>query len=350
MKRLPIVLAGGLLALTAACTMAPEKNLALERVRSSLNELKNDPVLGDNAPLAVRDAEETIQAAEQAQNEERRAHLVYLAERQVGVARARAEQAEAREQIADLEETREQILMEARIREAERAREAAERARMLSEARAEEAARAREEAKEARRRQEELAEQARQAREEAETARQAAQARAREAELARKEAEALKSQVADLKSQLSNLKTRETERGVVVTVGDVLFEVNKADLKAGSIRNLGKLVDFLRGYPDREIRVEGHTDSTGAADYNRKLSRRRAESVRELLVSRGIEPGRITTEGLGEDYPVASNASEAGRQQNRRVEIILLKPGVDPGTPPPESETVEQPAPEEGPA
>lgn len=343
-----IAIAVLLLALGAGCTMAPEKDLALERVRSSLNELKNDPELGDNAPLAVRDAEETIEAAELATNKERRAHLVYLAERQVGIARARAEQVAAREQIADLEEAREQILMEARIREAERARQAAERARMLSEARAEEAARARQEAEEARRRQAELAQQAQQARDEADAAREVAQARAREADLARQEAEALKSQVADLKSELSNLQTRETERGVVVTVGDVLFEVNRADLKAGAIRNLGKLVDFLQGYPDRDIRIEGHSDSTGASDYNLDLSQRRAESVREMLVGRGIGSGRITTEGLGEDYPVASNDSEAGRQQNRRVEIILLNPGVDPGTPPPESETVSRPGSDEG--
>ncbi len=331
-----------LLALVAGCTVTPEKDLALERVRSSLDELKSDPVLADNAPLAIREAEQTINAAAEAQDEEQRAHLVYLAERRVGIARARAERAQARAEIADLEEAREQVLMEARIREARRAREAAERARMLSEASAEEAARARAEAEKARERQAELAEQAEQAREEAAAARELADARAEEAELARREAEALKAQVADLQSELSNLETRETERGVVVTVGDVLFEVNKADLKAGAIRNLDTLVEFLQAYPDREIRVEGHTDSTGAADYNLDLSQRRAQSVRDLLVDRGVDQGRITTDGLGEDYPVASNNTDAGRQQNRRVEIILLNPGVDPDAPPPDSETVEE--------
>lgn len=336
------VLACWMLAAVAACTVTPEKDLALERVRASLDELKSDPAVADKAPLAIRDAEQTIEQASQAQDEERRSHLVYLAERHVGIARAQADRAQARQEIAELEETREQVLMEARIREAKRAREAAERARMMSEARAEEAERARAEAAEARQRQEELARQAEEAREEAAAARELANARAEEAELARQEAEALKAQVADLQSELSNLETRETERGVVVTVGDVLFEVNKADLKAGSIRNLDKLVDFLTGYPDREIRVEGHTDSTGAADYNLGLSQRRAESVRDLLVDRGVDPGRITTEGLGEEYPVASNSTESGRQQNRRVEIILLEPGVDPDTPPPDSETVSE--------
>lgn len=331
-----------LLAAVAGCTVTPERDLALERVRSSLNELKSDPVLADNAPLAIREAEQIIDAAAAAQDEERRSHLVYLAERRVGIARARAEQVQARQEIADLEEAREQVLMEARIREAKRAREAAERARMLSEASAEEAARARAEAEEARERQAELTTQAEQAREEAAAARELANARAEEAELARREAQALKAQVADLQSELSNLETRETERGVVVTVGDVLFEVDKADLKAGAIRNLDKLVEFLQSYPEREIRVEGHTDSTGAAEYNLGLSQRRAASVRDMLLDRGVDAARITTEGLGEEYPVASNNTSAGRQQNRRVEIVLLEPGVDPDTPPPESETVDE--------
>lgn len=342
MKISRLIAACVLSAAVAACTVTPEKDLALERVRSSLNELKSDPVLADKAPLAIRDAEQTLDAAAEAQDKDQRDHLIYLAERRVGIARARAERALARQEIADLEESREQVLMEARIREAKRAREAAERARMLSEARAEDAARARAEAEEARERQQDLARQAEQAREEAAAARELADARAQEAELARREAEALKAEVNDLKSELSNLETRETERGVVVTVGDVLFEVDKADLKAGAIRNLDKLVEFLQSYPERLIRVEGHTDSTGAAEYNLGLSQRRAGSVRDMLLDRGIDPGRITTEGLGEDYPVASNNTESGRQQNRRVEIVLLEPGVDPHTPPPESETVDE--------
>lgn len=323
----------------SSCATAPERNLALERVRASLNELKNDPALGDNAPVALNEAEEAVAAAERAENQERQRHLIYIAERKVGIAEARAEEVQAREEMAELQELRQQILMEARIREAERARAAAERARTLSEARAEEAERARREAEEARRRQRELAEQASRAQQEAEAARQLAKARAQEAALARREAEALKSRVEELQSKLTELETRQTERGVVVTVKDVLFEVDKAELKPGAIRNLGALVDFLQAYPDRLIRIEGHTDSTGSADYNLGLSRRRADSVRELLVSRGIEADRITVEGMGEAYPVAPNDTAAGRQQNRRVEIVLLKPGVSPDTPPPDSET-----------
>jgi hypothetical protein len=187
-----------MLATVAACTVTPEKDLALERVRSSLNELKSDPELAEKAPLAIREAEQTIEQAAQAQDKERRSHLVYLAERQVGIARARADRAQARQDIADLEKQREQVLMEARIREAKRAREAAERARMLSEARAEEAERARAEAKEARQRQHELARQAEQAQAEAAAARALHLARDDQFELVREEAQAPKVHVAHL--------------------------------------------------------------------------------------------------------------------------------------------------------
>jgi len=326
------------LAVTGGCAMEPERDLALERIRSSLNELEGDQQLGDNAPEAVKDAEQAVTVAEQSGDKDEHRHLVYLAERRVGIARARAEEVQAREDLARLDDERRDVLLALRSEEAARARREAEKARMMSEARAEEAERARAEAEQARKRQQELASQAEQARKEADAARQVAEARSKEAELARKEATALKEQVSDLQSRLSNLKTRETERGVVVTVGDVLFEVGKADLKAGEIHNLSDLVDFLKSHADRQIRVEGHTDSTGNAEYNLELSRRRAESVRDLLVDRGIEPSRITAAGLGEDYPVADNGTPEGRRKNRRVDIILLKPGVSPDTPPPDSE------------
>lgn len=340
-RLLAFLVMAGFLAVMAGCATAPERDLALERVRASLDELRNDPALSGNAPVAMHEAEQAVLEAEREENRDRRGHLIYLAERRIGVARARAEEAQARKDISDLEQSRQQIIMEARVREARRAREAAERARTLGEARAEEAERARLEAEEARRRQQELADEARKAQEEAEAARELAAARAREAELAREESAALQARISELQDELTDLQTRETERGVMVTVKGVLFEVDKADLKPGAIRNLDALVEFLETYPERQIRVEGHTDSTGAAEYNLDLSDRRAGSVRELLVSRGIDPDRITVEGLGQDYPVASNDTAEGRQQNRRVEIVLLNPGVAPDTRPLEDELAE---------
>jgi outer membrane protein OmpA-like peptidoglycan-associated protein len=143
-----------------------------------------------------------------------------------------------------------------------------------------------------------------------------ANARTGEARLERERARAL----AD---ELQELRAKETERGTVITLGDVLFETNKAELKPGAMRDLGRLVDVLRRDANRRVVIEGHTDDTGAADYNRRLSQERADAVRDYLVSQGISPDRIVSRGLGESYPVATNGTAAGRQQNRRVEVIL---------------------------
>lgn len=126
-----------------------------------------------------------------------------------------------------------------------------------------------------------------------------------------------------LQQQLSDLQAKQTDRGMVLTLGDVLFDFNQATLKPGGERAARRLADFLREFPERRIRVEGHTDSVGSAGYNQELSRRRAEAVKQAIVRRGITPSRIVTQGYGEQYPVASNDNEAGRQRNRRVEIVI---------------------------
>ncbi|RIL07341.1 MAG: hypothetical protein DCC71_03250 [Proteobacteria bacterium] len=122
------------------------------------------------------------------------------------------------------------------------------------------------------------------------------------------------------------LDARQTERGLVVTLPDILFDVDRATLKPGAQATLARVADFLRSEPDRPVRIEGHTDSTGSHSYNEDLSRRRAESVADRLLSLGVETGRIEAVGFGETLPVASNETGAGRQQNRRVEIVIQNP------------------------
>lgn len=129
-----------------------------------------------------------------------------------------------------------------------------------------------------------------------------------------------------LQQELADLKARQTERGVVLTLGDVLFDFDEATLKPGGERAAARLAQFMREYPQRRIRVEGHTDSVGPASYNQALSRRRAEAVKQAITTRGIDPSRIIVEGYGEQYPVASNDNEAGRQRNRRVEVVISDP------------------------
>jgi len=143
------------------------------------------------------------------------------------------------------------------------------------------------------------------------------------AEQAQRQAEMAQEQQAELKARLSDLQAKQTKRGIVLTLGDVLFAFDKAELKPGGERAAGRLAEFLQEYPERRIRVEGYTDSVGSADYNAQLSMRRAEAVKAAVVSHGISPSRIVTEGYGEAYPVASNDDPGGRQRNRRVEILI---------------------------
>lgn len=126
-----------------------------------------------------------------------------------------------------------------------------------------------------------------------------------------------------LAEELGDLKSRQTERGLVLTLSNIVFDVDKAELNPGASLALNKIADFLKEYEDRNIVIEGFTDSTGAATYNEELSRQRAESVKQALISRGIDESRIETKGYGEQFPVASNDTTAGRQLNRRVEIVV---------------------------
>jgi outer membrane protein OmpA-like peptidoglycan-associated protein len=131
-----------------------------------------------------------------------------------------------------------------------------------------------------------------------------------------------------LKRQIAELNAKQTERGLVITLGDMLFQTNKLELKGAAASNLDKLVAFLNSNPDRNVLVEGHTDNVGTDDYNRSLSQRRAESVRSYLLSRDIAANRIDASGKGENSPVASNSDATGRQMNRRVEVIIANPVV----------------------
>lgn len=126
-----------------------------------------------------------------------------------------------------------------------------------------------------------------------------------------------------LESELDNLKTEQTDRGIVLTLDTIVFDVNEATLNPGANMVLDEVAGFLREYENRTLVIEGFTDSSGEASYNEELSQRRAESVKQALVSRGIDENRIETRGYGERFPVATNNTNVGRQLNRRVEIVI---------------------------
>ena len=313
------------LALLAACTTAPKKDLALEQVRAQLDELKANEELAGYAPLALGEAERALRTAETSSgNDTYRIHLIYMADRRIQIARTVAQHEQLEDEYIRLSDERNDLLVRASQKETEQARREAEQARMISEATAEDARRAREEAEMAARREAESQRSAVQAQEEAAQARALAASSVTEAELARREAELATEQANTLRRQLENLQLRLTESGVVVTLGDVLFETGQTDLREEAMASLVEVVDLLQSEPDKDIKIEGHTDSTGNAETNLKISQQRADSVLNALVSLGVDANRISSAGMGQDFPIATNETEEGRAQNRRVDVILL--------------------------
>ena len=140
-------------------------------------------------------------------------------------------------------------------------------------------------------------------------------------------------QAARLRGEIEKLKATPTPRGLLLTLGDVLFDTGRADLKPGASTKLDQLAQFLTEHPGRRVQIEGFTDSVGSDAYNQELSQRRADAVKAALLSRGVDPSRIATEGYGKAYPVASNSDSGGRQLNRRVEVVIGNDGNQPIAP-----------------
>lgn len=356
----------------------------LESARRVYQQAKADPNVAAYAPDALSEAGEAMQTAERAKDLAERnnaqndykelEHRAYLSEKKSQIALTITEEKVREREIEALNREKTGVLLQKRDQEirlakketeqarstalsetekAERARKEAEaRAREVEQARsmallaAEKAERAKKEADEARllasaesaEKEKANREAAMKARE-AEQARMQAEAKAREAEQARiqaearaREAERAKAEVDELLSQLSDLKAKQTERGIVLTMGDVLFGFDKATLSPVAFRNVDKLADFLRKHPNRSVLIEGHTDSVGSDEYNLDLSQKRAGAVKNALVSKGVGEERITPKGYGKKYPVASNNTSDGRQLNRRVEVVVLNEGVKPET------------------
>jgi outer membrane protein OmpA-like peptidoglycan-associated protein len=227
-------------------------------------------------------------------------------------ARARAEEERRRQAERDI-----QTSEAARIA-AERAQAEAERSRLEAERAAERLAQERRASEEARAA--------------AESARAAAEAQAQQAQSAATQAQQTAAQAerekADLRAQLRDqlnviLETRETARGLIVSLSDVLFDTGSANLKPGAREKLAKIAGILLAHPGLSLEVEGHTDSVGAASANQQLSEQRAHAVQDYLIRQRISPAAVATAGFGESQPVASNGTAAGRQQNRRVELIV---------------------------
>lgn len=296
--------------LLAGCTSAPKSPVAAANVRQQLTQLQADQQLALLAPLAIKDAEQAVRLAEQPEkNSMLAAHRVAMAERKVTLASTQAQTRQLELQRDALSQKRDDVRLSARTREAATARADAVDARSEAEVARAQASSANADASSAR-----LAESAAAGRENAALSAAAA---------ARHQAERSAQTAADLRGQIAELNARPTERGLVVTLGDVLFDTGKASLKNGSSNYLDKLALFLNTYPERTAQIEGHTDDVGSDAANMLLSQRRADAVKAFLLAQGVAGNRLNASGKGESVPVAANATSDGRQQNRRVEVII---------------------------
>jgi outer membrane protein OmpA-like peptidoglycan-associated protein len=305
--------------LLAACAAAPVKPSGAEEARAKLTQLQRNPDLASKAPAAIAEAEFAVQAAEQPQTDrDLGQYRVYIADRKVDIAKAQAQTRYLEDQRAVLEAQRQSARLDSRTREADAATEQMHRARADDAAQKLIASQAQVQADAATAQANQARSDANQARSDADATNVAAAASAQQSA----------QQAADLQHQIDTLNARVTERGLVLTLGDVLFTTGKSDLKSGSAAHLDRLVAFLIRYPSREVMIEGYTDSVGSEEYNQGLSERRAESVRHYLTGQGIDAARLSASGKGESNPVSGNDSATGRQQNRRVEVIISNPAI----------------------
>jgi outer membrane protein OmpA-like peptidoglycan-associated protein len=294
---------GASAALLIACSAAPVQNPAVDSARLELTQLQADPQLASRAPVAIKDAEIAVQAAEAPTTDpEVKAHLGYLASNKVKAAHALASARLSEDQLKTASSQRDQIQLAARTQEADQAKVQADQAKSQAGYAKQQAAAA-----------------------ETQTAlaRQQTDSANQQAAMSSQQADAANARASDLANELAALHAQKTDRGTVFTLGDVVFATGKADLKPGAMANFDRLATALSKQTDRHVTIEGHTDSVGSEDSNMSLSQRRADAVKGYLVNRGVDAGRISAVGKGEGFPVTSNSSAAGRQKNRRVEVII---------------------------
>jgi outer membrane protein OmpA-like peptidoglycan-associated protein len=297
----------------AADTLGKAKAYLLQG-ENYLKQKQTITPIGAVARAATQAAEDARLLTLQKKQEEQEA-----AERQRAQDRIQQAQSEAESQSARAEAARLDAQHQKEQRElADQERLAAEQARLEAEKAAQQAAQDRAAAQQ----QLQQSEQARQA-----AAQQAEQARlqALQADQARAQAiQQAEEQRQRLLKQLNQvLQTRDSARGLIVSMSDVLFDFNRATLKPGAQLRLAKVSGIIMAYPDLKLEIDGFTDNKGTPEYNMTLSDKRAKAVRDFLVSQGVSTDAVTTKGFGESNPVATNATAAGRQQNRRVELVV---------------------------
>lgn len=264
--------------LAGACSSTPKTTSLLDQTRTDYWAAQQNPNVANYASLEMQQAGEALERANAAANRndsiEEINKLAYLARQKIALTQEVAKQKSAEAQVAITARERDQIRLDQRTNEANQAQLNAAQSKLAT---------------------------------------QEAQRKMQEAQM----------RTAQLEVQLADLAAKKTERGIVITLGDVLFGTDLARLNAEGMRTAQKLAEILQQNPQRIVLVEGFADSTGTAAHNQELSERRAAAVRSALLELGVARERVSTRGYGEAYPVAANDTAQNRQLNRRVEIIL---------------------------
>jgi outer membrane protein OmpA-like peptidoglycan-associated protein len=258
-----LIIGLGLSLALGACASAPRPNPALETARTAVHSAEADPNVSQYAALDLESAKKELEVAEGAAMHGKDSDIAqpaYLATQTARLAQGRAAAKADDARVAAGQAERDRIQLAARTREVQNAKTA-------THAASDEAAR--------------------------------------------------------LQAEVDALKAKPTDRGLVLTLGDVLFDTGKAELNSGATRKLDQLAQFLAEHPDRRLQIDGFTDSVGTDSYNQELSRHRADAVKSALLTRGIDSSRIGTQGYGKAFPVANNTDSGGRQLNRRVEVVI---------------------------
>jgi len=281
----------------AACSSTPTTTATLDQARGDFIAANNDAQVSSFAPLEFKQASDALDAANVAAAKHESLdtidRLAYIAKQKIATARQVASQKAAEADIVNAGRQRDQLQLQARTAEADRARMEADRARMDANA--------------------------------AQASAEDAQRKAMNAQAQTREAQA---RAAQLEAQMADLQAKKSERGMIITIGDVLFDTDQARLKPDGVATVQKLADVLTQNPNRTVLIEGFTDSTGTPAHNQELSERRAASVAAALTGMGIAGSRVATRGYGPAFPVAGNDTAASRQLNRRVEIVLSNEGM----------------------
>lgn len=321
------------MAVLAGCSTMPQSS-TLDNARTDYRNAQANPQVVSLAPLQLKDAGEALDRANAAQTAKDDVNVVdslaYVAKQKIALAQETAKRKNAELAVNNAAAERNKLLLQARTNEADQANYQAAVAQQDAQQKTAELAVANAVTQQQQMDLNAKTAEANQAKYQTAVAQQDAQQKTAEAHQARQQAADAESHAAQdqaslaaMQAQLNELNAKQTPRGMVITLGDVMFDTGKSNLKSGGARNVQKLAEFLKRYPQRRVLIEGFTDSVGSDSANQVLSEQRANAVRMALADMGVSSDRMSTKGYGEAYAVASNDNASGRQLNRRVEIML---------------------------